>query len=130
MYCYHAPQVSTNVTQCELTLVTDCTRVRMVVGPNPAEVKSLSFLEAAILSSYIAQIITVSSRIFRRSITICHEQGCAVSIVSAYGRDERAIWIRSPAEAKNVSSRLRVQTGSVAHPASCPLGNGDLFVGG
>jgi hypothetical protein len=49
----------------------------------------------------------------------------AVSIVSGYGLDDRAIEVRFPAEAKDFSSSLCVQTGSGAHPASCRMGTGD-----
>jgi hypothetical protein len=48
----------------------------------------------------------------------------SVSIVSDYGMDDRAIAVRSPAEAKNFSSNLHVQAGSGARPASCPMGTG------
>jgi hypothetical protein len=44
------------------------------------------------------------------------------SIVSDYGLDDRAFGVRSPAGAKNFSCSLCVQTGSEAHPASCPMG--------
>jgi hypothetical protein len=37
---------------------------------------------------------------------------------------------RSPAEAKNFSSSLCVQTSSETHPDSCPLGTGFLSPGG
>jgi hypothetical protein len=40
------------------------------------------------------------------------------SIVSDYGLDDRAIMVRSPAEAKDFSSNLCVQTGSEAYPMS------------
>jgi hypothetical protein len=46
------------------------------------------------------------------------------SIVYDYGLDNRAIEVRSPAEAKDFSSSLCVQTGSGAHPASCTMGTG------
>jgi hypothetical protein len=36
---------------------------------------------------------------------------------------------RSPAEAKDFSSNLYVQTGSEAHPASCTMGTGGPFPG-
>jgi hypothetical protein len=49
------------------------------------------------------------------------------SIVSDYGLDDRAIGVRSPAGAKDFSSNLCVQTGSVAHPASCTMGTGGLI---
>jgi hypothetical protein len=51
----------------------------------------------------------------------------SVSIVSGYGLDDRTIEVRSPAEAKEVSCNLCVQTGSGAHPASCTMGTGSPF---
>jgi hypothetical protein len=52
------------------------------------------------------------------------------SIVSDYGLDDRAIGVRFPPGAKDVSGSLCVQTGSGAHPASCPMGTGGPFPGG
>jgi hypothetical protein len=52
-----------------------------------------------------------------------------VCIVSGCGLDDRANEVRSPAEAKDLSSSHCVQTGSGAHPASCPMGTGGLFPG-
>jgi hypothetical protein len=52
------------------------------------------------------------------------------SIVSDYGLDDRAIEVRFSAGAKDFSCSLCVQTGSGAHPASCPMGTGVLFPGG
>jgi hypothetical protein len=49
--------------------------------------------------------------------------------VPDYGLDDRAIGVRSPAEAKDFSSILFVQTGSEAHPASCTMGTGGPFPG-
>jgi hypothetical protein len=63
----------------------------------------------------------------------CEERGSrgsSGSIVSDYGLDNRAIGIGSPAGAKDFSSSLCVQTGSRAHPASCPVGTGGPFPGG
>jgi hypothetical protein len=54
-------------------------------------------------------------------------RGSSVSIVSGYGLDDRAIEVRSPAESKDLSSSLCVQTGSGAYPASCPMGTGGPF---
>jgi hypothetical protein len=54
------------------------------------------------------------------------EPGSSVNIVSGYGLDDRAIEVRSPAD---FSSNLCVQTGSGAHPASCPMGTGGPFPG-
>jgi hypothetical protein len=50
--------------------------------------------------------------------------------VSDYGLDDRAIGVRSPARAKDLSSSLCIQTGSEAHPVSCPMGTGGPFPGG
>jgi hypothetical protein len=58
------------------------------------------------------------------------EPGSSVSIVSGYGLDDRAIEVRSPAEAKGFSSTHFVQTSSGVHPASCKMGIGGPFPGG
>jgi hypothetical protein len=54
-------------------------------------------------------------------------QGSSVSIVSDYGLDNRATEVWSPAEAKNFSCSVRVQTGSGAHPASYAMGMGGVL---
>jgi hypothetical protein len=58
-----------------------------------------------------------------------HNIGEPDSIVSGYGLDNQAIEVRYPAEAKDFSSNLCVQTGSGAHPASCTMGTGGPFPG-
>jgi hypothetical protein len=57
-------------------------------------------------------------------------RGSSGSIVSGYGMHNRAIEYRFPAGAKDFSSNLCVQTGSGAHPASCPIGTRGHFSGG
>jgi hypothetical protein len=57
------------------------------------------------------------------------EPSNSVSIVSDYRLDDRATGIRSPAEKKDISSSLCVQTDSGAHPASYTVGTGSLFPG-
>jgi hypothetical protein len=57
----------------------------------------------------------------------CMSRVSSGSIVSVYGLNDRAIGVRSPAGAKDFSSNLCVQTGSGAHPASCPVGSGGPF---
>jgi hypothetical protein len=52
--------------------------------------------------------------------------GSSVSTVSDYRQDDRD---SIPAEAEDFSSNLCVQTGSGAHPASCPVGTGGPFPG-
>jgi hypothetical protein len=59
----------------------------------------------------------------------CYWSRCSsVSIVSDYGLDGRGIQVLTPAEAKDFSSNLCVQTGT--HPASCTMGTGGPFLGG
>jgi hypothetical protein len=58
------------------------------------------------------------------------EPGSSVCTVSGYGLDDRAIEVRSPAEANDFSSSLCVHTGSGAHPASYAMGIGGPFPGG
>jgi hypothetical protein len=57
-------------------------------------------------------------------------RGSSVSIVSDYGLDDRAIEVRSLAEANDFFSNLCVQTSSGVHPASCTMGTGYPFPGG
>jgi hypothetical protein len=49
--------------------------------------------------------------------------------MSGYGLDDRAIDVRSLAEANDFSSSLCVQTNTGAHPHSCTMGNGGPFSG-
>jgi hypothetical protein len=49
--------------------------------------------------------------------------------VSGYILDDRAVQVLSPAEVKDFSSDLWVQTGSGAHPAFCTVGTGVLSEG-
>jgi hypothetical protein len=58
------------------------------------------------------------------------QTGVAVSIASGYRLDDQAIEAQSLAVARDFSSSLCVQTGSGAHPASCPVGTGGPFPGG
>jgi hypothetical protein len=51
-------------------------------------------------------------------------RGSSVSIVTDYGLDD---WGLIPDRGRGFSSSLCVQTGSGAHPASCPMGNGASF---
>jgi hypothetical protein len=51
-------------------------------------------------------------------------------MVSDCRLDDRATGVRSPAEAKDFSFSLYVQTSSEAHLAACPLGTGDPSPGG
>jgi hypothetical protein len=48
-------------------------------------------------------------------------RGSSVSTASDYELDDRAIRVRSPAETKDFSSNLCIQTGSEAHSASCGM---------
>jgi hypothetical protein len=66
---------------------------------------------------------------FLRLNRLCVGWGSSVSIVSDC-RLDRAIGVRSPAEAGDFSSSLFVQTSSEAHPASYPMGTGGWGGGG
>jgi hypothetical protein len=66
---------------------------------------------------------------FKMDMNYVYVPGSSGSIVSDYGLDDRAIGVRSAAGAKDFSYSLCVQTGSGAHPASCPMGTGDPFPG-
>jgi hypothetical protein len=76
-------------------------------------------LKAANLSSWFVCLSTVP----------VGSRGSSVSTESGYELDDRAIKVRSPAEA-DFSSNLCVQTGSGANPASCTMGTGVLSPGG
>jgi hypothetical protein len=67
---------------------------------------------------------------FLQDKTSCRSRVSSGSIVSDYGLDDRVIGVRTPAGAKDLSSILSVQTGSGAHPASCPMGTEGPFPGG
>jgi hypothetical protein len=53
----------------------------------------------------------------------------SVGITTVYGLEDRMIGIRFRAGTGNLSLRRRVQTGSVAHPASYPVGTGGFSLG-
>jgi hypothetical protein len=63
------------------------------------------------------------------NIIFAVSRGSSVSIVSRYLLETCAVELRSPAEAKDFSSNLCVQTGSGAHPASCTMGTGGPLPG-
>jgi hypothetical protein len=52
-----------------------------------------------------------------------------VSMMSDFRLDNRAIEVRSPADEKDFSSSLCVQSSSGAHTASCTMGTGGSFPG-
>jgi hypothetical protein len=76
------------------------------------------------------QMLTSNLTSLKHIHTYLRSRGGSGSIVSDYGLDDRAIGVRIPAGAKDFSSSLCVQTGSGAHPASCPMGTGGPFPGG
>jgi hypothetical protein len=70
------------------------------------------------------------NNIYQLVLISCRSRVGSGSIVSDYGLDDRAIGVRFLAGAKDFSCSLSVQTGSGAHPASCPMGTGGPFPGG
>jgi hypothetical protein len=53
----------------------------------------------------------------------------SVSVLFGYGLDDRAVEVRSPAEAKDFSCSLCVPTGSGTRAASYTVGTGGSFPG-
>jgi hypothetical protein len=53
----------------------------------------------------------------------------SVGIALGYWLDDRGSRVRFPAGAGNFSFHHRVQNGSEAHPASCPMGTRGSFPG-
>jgi hypothetical protein len=60
---------------------------------------------------------------------VSSELHSSVGIALGYGLDDRGSRIRFSAKAGNFSLHHRVQNGSGAHPASCPVGTRALSVG-
>jgi len=73
----------------------------------------------------ILAYVYISSCLFLDGIWVS-----SVSIVSDYRHDYGATGVRFPAEAKYSFSSPCVQTSSLAHPASYPMGTGDPCPGG
>jgi hypothetical protein len=62
---------------------------------------------------------------------MCQEnRDSSVGIETGYGLDDWGSRVRFPAGAGNFSLQHRVQNGSGAHLASCPMGTGGYFPGG
>jgi hypothetical protein len=80
--------------------------------------------------TFIAFLIKSLPFINPESLLSCCEPVSSVSIVSGYGMDDRAIEVQSPAEARDFSSNLCVQTDSGAHQSSCTMGTGGPSPGG
>jgi hypothetical protein len=86
--------------------------------------KENNILESLSVVHYSYRIYCVHLNEYRDG-TVCEkEPGSSVSIVSGYGLEDRAIEVRSPTRAEDISSSLCVQTSSGAHPASCTMGTG------
>jgi hypothetical protein len=78
---------------------------------------------------FLSGVHITTTRAFHEDDCRPGSRGSSVSTVSDYELDSRAIGVRSPAEAKDFSSNLCVQTGSGAHPASCTVDTGGPFPG-
>jgi hypothetical protein len=60
---------------------------------------------------------------------LCKNRDSSVGKATGYGLDDRMIGVRFPAGAGNFALRHRVQTSSVAQPASYPMGTRTLSLG-
>jgi hypothetical protein len=56
-----------------------------------------------------------------------HNNSSSVGIALGYGLNDRGFRVPFPAGAGNFSLHHRVQNGSGAHPASCPMGTRGSF---
>jgi hypothetical protein len=81
-------------------------------------------------SPFKLQIQVLYFYVILEFVFLCGSRSSSDSMVSDYGLDDRAIEVRSPTGAEDFSSRLYVQTGSGAHPASYPMSTGGPFPGG
>jgi hypothetical protein len=63
------------------------------------------------------------------TVSKCKSRDSSVGIALGYGLDDWGSRVRFPAGAGNFSVHHRVQNGSEAHPASYPMGTGDLSLG-
>jgi hypothetical protein len=95
------------------------------------EARQKSFDWGCILRA-VTGIVVINTVNNAKYALMLYDDYCRVSsgsIVSDYGLDDRAIGVRSPAGAEDFSSSLCVQTGSGAHPSSCPMVPGVLSPG-
>jgi hypothetical protein len=67
--------------------------------------------------------------LFCCSIDRGRSQYKAVGIATGYGLDHRGVGVRVPDRLKNFSLLHVVQTGSVTHPVSYPMGTGGKAAG-
>jgi hypothetical protein len=81
------------------------------------------------MALYTTATFDIIVEFFTLLVTLLKIRVSSGSIVSDYGLDDRAIEVRSPAQTKDFSSNLCVQTVSGAHPASCTMGTGGHFPG-
>jgi hypothetical protein len=65
-----------------------------------------------------------------KSLTVEESRDSSVGIALGYILADRDSRVRFPAGAGNFSLQHRVQNGSGAHPASCPMGIRSSFPGG
>jgi hypothetical protein len=96
-------------------------------NPNRPVVQSLDTILTELLR--LIYIVIINPLRNSRNYMHCLGAGVAVSIVSGYEPDDRAIEVRTPAKARDFSSNLCVQTGSEAHTAFCAMGIGGPFTG-
>jgi hypothetical protein len=85
--------------------------------------------EMQVTSSSAVSVVVYLHRVCNQQYFVWVSRVSSGSVVSDYGLDDRATAVRSPAEAKDFSSNLCVQTGSGAHPASCTMGTVGRFPG-
>jgi hypothetical protein len=90
---------------------------------------SSSLLGPNIFNTFVVVVVVVVVIIII-IIIIIKNRDSSVAIALVYGLDGRDSRVRFPAGAGNFSLHHRIQNGSGAHPASCPVGTRVSFLGG
>jgi hypothetical protein len=67
---------------------------------------------------------------YSQCVCVCIHMWAAVAQSVQWLTTDWTTGVRSPTDEVDFSSSLCVQTGSGAHPASCPMGTGGSFPGG
>jgi hypothetical protein len=109
--------------------VFSCRYINLLIFKTMLAVSCLVPNDVTLIQTSTVPYQTHKDGVYVLCMRLLYEPGSSVSIVSDYRLDDRAIRVRSPAEAKDISCNLCVQTGSGAHPASWTMVPGVLSPG-
>jgi hypothetical protein len=86
-------------------------------------------VSSAVLCGYETSFVTLREE-YRLTVFENKSRDSSVGIPLGYGLDDWGSRVQFPAGAGNFSPHHRVQNGSGAHPASCPIETRGSFPGG